>query len=518
MWRIAVLVGLFYLATLRTGHDWGDDFALYIQHARNIAAHVPYAATGYIYNPHNPAIGPRTYPPGFPVLLAPVIAVFGLELQPMKVVVVLCFLGALLLLSRVFQRNLPPLYRAALILVMGLNPYFWDFKDHVLSDIPFLFFTLLSLYAFQRAAQADRRSLTYGAVAGIATAAAIATRALGVMILPAFIASDVLRWRRVQRETALACGIPIAVLLLQYVVGAQDGSYFDTLTITPAAMGRNVVEYLRALSDIWENGYADVGRKLTFLVTVGLAAFGYLRALRSGATVLELFPVLYAIPVMLWPAYQGTRFLIPLIPFYLYYCLLGIRGLETALAPRRHVALAFLAIVVLVYGARYSTLRYGPLPDGVAAPESVELFRFVKQNTAPQDIFVFSKPRALALFTGRRASASFTPNDPCRLWRYFTEIGATYVITGPGGVDPEAAYLERFVTRYPQALVRVMGNRTLAVYRIVGDPCSRGRIGPGGLSSLQNCLGPARGSVGSIPTRSRHNELTFSPAGHNPMI
>jgi len=31
-----------------------------------------------------------------------------------------------------------------------------------------------------------------------------------------------------------------------------------------------------------------------------------------------------------------------------------------------------------------------------------------------------------------------------------------------------------------------------------------GRIGPGGLSSLQNCLGSARGSVGSIPTRSRH--------------
>ena len=474
MWRIAVLVGLFYLATIRAGHDWGDDFALYIQHARNIAAHVPYSETGYIYNPHNPAIGPRAYPPGFPLLLAPVVAVFGLELVPMKVVIVLCFVGALLMLPRVFQRDLSPRYMAALILVMGLNPFFWDFKEQVLSDIPFLFFTLLSLYAFQRAGKVP--------LAGLAAAAAIATRALGVMLIPCFIASDLLQLRRVRRETVLACGIAIALLLLQRLFGAQDGSYFDNFTVTPAVVGRNIVGYLRALSDIWDNGYTGIGRKLIFLVTVGLAGFAYLRAFRGteesrGPTVVEIFPVLYVIPVILWPAYQGTRFLIPLIPFYLYYCLLGIRGLEIALAPRRYVALAFLGIVALLYGAKYSTMRYGPLPDGVAAPESVELFRFVKQNTAAQDIFVFSKPRALALFAGRRAAAPFTPDDPCRLWRYITEIGATYVITGPDSVNAEAMYLERFVARYPRALVRVMGNQTSVVYRIVGDPCSGSGLG-----------------------------------------
>ncbi len=474
MWRIAVLVGLFYLATIRAGHDWGDDFALYIQHARNIAAHVPYSETGYIYNPHNPAIGPRAYPPGFPLLLAPVVAVFGLELVPMKVVIVLCFVGALLMLPRVFQRDLSPRYMAALILVMGLNPFFWDFKEQVLSDIPFLFFTLLSLYGFQRAGKVP--------LAGLAAAAAIATRALGVMLIPCFIASDLLQLRRVRRETVLACGIAIALLLLQRLFGAQDGSYFDNFTVTPAVVGRNIVGYLRALSDIWDNGYTGIGRKLIFLVTVGLAGFAYLRAFRGteesrGPTVVEIFPVLYVIPVILWPAYQGTRFLIPLIPFYLYYCLLGIRGLEIALAPRRYVALAFLGIVALLYGAKYSTMRYGPLPDGVAAPESVELFRFVKQNTAAQDIFVFSKPRALALFAGRRAAAPFTPDDPCRLWRYITEIGATYVITGPDSVNAEAMYLERFVARYPRALVRVMGNQTSVVYRIVGDPCSGSGLG-----------------------------------------
>ena len=58
-----------------------------------------------------------------------------------------------------------------------------------------------------------------------------------------------------------------------------------------------------------------------------------------------------------------------------------------------------------------------------------------------------------------------------------TEIGATYVITGPDSVNAEAVYLERFVARYPRALVRVMGNQTSVVYRIVGDPCSGSGLG-----------------------------------------
>ena len=84
----------------------------------------------------------------------------------MKVVIVLCFVGALLVLPRVFQRDLSPRYTAALILVMGLNPYFWDFKDEVLSDIPFLFFTLLSLWAFQRERKAPLAGIAWTVVKG----------------------------------------------------------------------------------------------------------------------------------------------------------------------------------------------------------------------------------------------------------------------------------------------------------------------------------------------------------------
>ena len=35
---------MFYLATIREGHAWGDDFSMYIRHAQNIARGEPYAA------------------------------------------------------------------------------------------------------------------------------------------------------------------------------------------------------------------------------------------------------------------------------------------------------------------------------------------------------------------------------------------------------------------------------------------------------------------------------------------
>ena len=62
-----LFVAVFYLSTIREGHDWGDDFSQYILHAANLASGAPYAPTRYLYNPDNPVTGPQQYPPGFPL-------------------------------------------------------------------------------------------------------------------------------------------------------------------------------------------------------------------------------------------------------------------------------------------------------------------------------------------------------------------------------------------------------------------------------------------------------------------
>ena len=82
---LILTIGAFFLATVREGHQWGDDFALYITHARNLVEGRPYAQSGYIRNPASPISPPPTYPPIYPMLIAPVYRLFGMNLVAMKV-------------------------------------------------------------------------------------------------------------------------------------------------------------------------------------------------------------------------------------------------------------------------------------------------------------------------------------------------------------------------------------------------------------------------------------------------
>lgn len=481
----AGLIGLFHLATIRDGHDWGDDFSLYIRHAQNIAHGEPYGDTGYIYNPHNPDIGPRLYPPGFPALLAPVVGIFGLDLRPMKILVLAFLIGSLLVMIPLFRSVLSPPYVAVLILIVGLNPISWELKDHVLSDLPFLFFVLLSLLLFQEADDAHasrRRRTTLAMLAGVSAYAGYATRPLALMLIPCFVAHDVSRHRRIGASAALATAVVASLAGLQYLVWSHDVSYFDQISSPAAALRQNVPAYLRALSDLWENSYSNTLRRMAFLAAGTLAGVGFVSSLRAGVSVLHLFPPLYLVPVMVWPSYQGMRFLVPIVPFYFCFCLLGIRRIDDALPRwwrmRNAVLTAFVVAVVVSYAGRYSTLEFGALREGIAKQESRELFDFVSAATNRDDVLVFSRPRALALMTGRRVSGGHSPADPCGLWQYFREIGASYVITGPAPdrFNDDAVYLRQFVAEFGDDLRPVMTNRDVAVYRIQRDPCQPGKL------------------------------------------
>ncbi|MET0399847.1 MAG: hypothetical protein ABW277_23870, partial [Longimicrobiaceae bacterium] len=155
----AVLVALLHAAAPGNGPGptYGDDWALYLLHARSLVEGRPYADTGFLVNPLNPWFSPQRYPPGFPLLLAPVYAAAGLDFRALKGVVVLGLAGALLLLARLARRELPPAAAAGVVLLAGLHPFVWTFRDDLLPDLPFTFLCLLSLALAERAAAAGPR-------------------------------------------------------------------------------------------------------------------------------------------------------------------------------------------------------------------------------------------------------------------------------------------------------------------------------------------------------------------------
>ena len=114
-------------------------------------------------------------------MLAPVVGIYGLDFRPMKILVLAFFIGSLLVMVSLFRNALSTSYLAVLVLIVGLNPFFWEFKDHVLSDIPFLFIALLSLRLFTYADAPDAsggRRATLAVLSGVVAYAAYATRTL----------------------------------------------------------------------------------------------------------------------------------------------------------------------------------------------------------------------------------------------------------------------------------------------------------------------------------------------------
>ncbi len=421
---IILLVFLFYLLTIRAGQPWPDDFAMYIGEAKNLTEHTPLSATGYIYNPHNPGVGPRLYPPVFPVLLVPAYVIGGLNnLTPMKVEIVLFFTALLIVLWRGLGRDLSLPYRVA-----GL------------------------VY------------LCYG------------TRTIGIILVPVLLFLAVMYWKRGGRSAAAAAVLGLVPCLIQRSFFGAEASYADQLELHFPKLAKsvlaNVVTYGWSLSTFWENSYTKILRDVVLILVTLLAFVAYLRRIRTGPRIYEVFLPVYLGMVLLWPNPAGNRYLIPIFPLYIYYCLEGVETVKAWLQIRRTepILIPLLSIIFLSYAAQFAHLDFAPFKEGVNKKEAGELFAYIKSNTHPKDVFVFRRPRALALFTGRSASVYPESQNEANFCRYFQTIGATYLIEAPALDDSS---FDGFLAGEIPAKQLVFSNSDFRVFHVRPDDLRR---------------------------------------------
>jgi 4-amino-4-deoxy-L-arabinose transferase-like glycosyltransferase len=471
---VIVLVGVVHLATLRAGHEWGDDFSLYVAHARNLAEGRAYADTGYVYNPRYPSLSPRSYPPVFPLLLAPVYAIFGLNLAAMKAAEVLIFLTFLWVLSVGLRRRLTPPYVAAVLLLVGLNPLVWQAKDRLLSETPFMMFTYLALFLLDRGydeEDAPCRPWLWGLLGGAAAYLAFGTRTIGLVFLPTILVYELLRRRRPGAVTFAAAAAFLVGVGLQRVLVPADASYLDQLVLDPMLYLRTALSLVRAEGWFVANGYSGAAAAAVYLGLLVLACPAYLARLRGRLTVYEVFPVFYFLLLVFWPfAELEARYLIPLLPLSFLYVAEALQGMDAgALRRLKGPAVVLTAAALLAtYAARFTTVEAGSYRQGVSAPETVALFDYIKANTGPTDVFIFQKPRALALYTGRRSSAVQKSPDEDGVWRCLSQSHASYVVLCPQ-FESSRKVLKPFIERHPDAFEQVYSNPQFTLYHVRDD-------------------------------------------------
>ncbi len=422
----------------RPGHDIGDDFALYLDQARSITQggsrqvieNVTFSLDNSTYSP--PAtFSPAGYPWGWPIVLAPFVALIGLDYDGLAWIEVAFFVTALVLLHRLVRSRTHAVVALALTAVVGLSPSLLGHTDHLLSEYPHLVAVLATLLVLDRYTAApngwvgvtDQRL----AVLGILTAVAFSMRREGLALLAAIAVAQLIGRVPVRQLLVPPAAFTAAVLALQVVLPtALFPSYPDQGFQWTDDMLRGPLPFGTAT----HLSFGADGFGWAFLVLGGAAVGAGLRMIRHARrdAALLVFTLVTLAGLGRFPLNEDDRYYIQVLPFVLYFLaqlapttveLLADRSTRVSTPEYRAraatgAALAVMSVLVLVQVwhlpsevrearefASSGQVRWGP-----ADPSMQTAFRAAERRTPPDAVVATRKARLLTMVTGRRAIQS----------------------------------------------------------------------------------------------------------------
>jgi hypothetical protein len=487
---------LYALALNSLLYGWGDD-AHYM-----IVAHAVSSGDGlrdvmFPAEPHFP------YPiPLFPLVLSPLVAVFGLDLTPPKLLVLATGVGAVYATYRLFRTRVEEPIAIAVAAMVAVSPQVVSFTHQVMTEVPYLLVSLLTLMAVERyaAPSARWRSPALALAAG-SLIVALLVRSIAIALLAAAVAYLVLegggdRRARLTKAAAVA-GLCLAAWFAVNYSTLGHIPYGDELR--GGASAQQGTDDARLVNRVRSNvdGYVDaipetisyrlfvrpsgVGGALGLLVI----AAGFVAAARRRRTVVEYYFLAYLAVLLAYPpANSGNlrRYLIPLIPFLVFYFALGVRWAVTALRLRRPVVaggapgVAVTIAVLALFGAanlfetaRASVLRVRPemfdFRQYTDFDSTWTVARWAGSNTPANSLVSTQDPYGFYFWSQRQVT--WHPSVPPgaggdAVARDLVADDVDYVAVDRSQHRPFAAFLER----HPDAFVRVYSSRASALYQV----------------------------------------------------
>lgn len=367
---LAAILVIAYLATLSNQLGTvGGDSARYLMLADALRGGHGYVETDRAGTPPH-----RLYPPLLPAMLAPLRALDPEGFLLPHLLIVASLFAAMAGLYWLLRDTVG--HRMALLAVFlaASMPVVLRSSLSILSELPFMAWTLLSLAAWQRHARSGRALSPMLLVALGCAAAAFLTRTAGVALILAYLAAGVVRLRHGLRPHGIALGA-MAGILLAPVVGWSlwtnqgDGDragYVEQLTMKDPyqpALGKigvsGLVERARGrgrafavrVPSLYFEGFGSGG----LLRQIGFAAFGLLFVLGIFHAAVhrrlwQLYALTYLAMILVWP-WSGERFVLPILPLV---CAVLVGGASTlakvlAVAPQRlAVGVSLVPVCVLL--------------------------------------------------------------------------------------------------------------------------------------------------------------------------
>ena len=477
-WLMAFLIPLAALAVHQW--DWGPptnagDYAQYLLHAKAIVEGRPYADTGYIFHPDAWIIGPRAYPPGFPLTLAPLVALVGVHSHLFRLLMLANVVALAYLAARRLAMTVEP-WQAAIgagfaAFAVGTK---WGALE-LISDPGFAALMWGTILAVDTTKEWTWRRILLVTVLG---GMSIAYRLAGVAVIGAFAMYALLTWRSHRGRAAIpvviwGVGGALAALTVFHsadlvtVLAGWRGVMIN-LTATPRKyLPSIVVAMLRPTEALAVN-------RVYYLCAGTATLVGAVTIVRrSYRSFLALVCLVYVLMLVVSPVSEG-RYLWPLYP--LIACALAVGLTDVVEWLRVYVpALSARPIVVVMLGVVATAALYTdinrPRPETfIGAPNAEALFAWLRHTSRVTPLrVVFYNPRVVALETGVPAMGILN-RTPREHLVAFADQRITHVICESGekssGQQPVTNSLPGL---FPDRFSLAYENPEFRVYRVLPD-------------------------------------------------
>jgi 4-amino-4-deoxy-L-arabinose transferase-like glycosyltransferase len=425
--------------TLKPGHNWGGDFSQYILHAQNILNFRSYTE-GIMLDL------PVVYPPGFPLILAPVIYMWGVDWIILKALNVAFWLFTVCILYGYFHRRFDWVIAAGSSLMLVFSYDLFIFKQNVLSDIPFMFFVLASLVAFQKSE--ENKGHVWRIATLILMSAALLIRSAG----GALFVSTILYYA-LKRNWKNVIGVIVVFVLTLGLSLSWTGfhrGFFDKFSTQSFYSlesflhnahfpWRSLVQfffpYQAILSDRPYNMFDQ------WIVCSAFAAYGLIifllvkNFLRRQITAWDCFILAYGGLLLFWsgtpiPRDGFERLIFPFVPPFIIWIVTASHQFVRSHPWARVLGMGLIVFCLLVNGM--SIKKNGHFNDDVLLQkENQDLFAWLKENVSQDDHYMFWEPRVLNLMTGRLGTSwwIFPKEETINLPERIKKFDIQYLIT-----------------------------------------------------------------------------------------
>lgn len=402
--------------TLRRGHEWGDDWAWYVLQARSVWEGTTDEFieisdfTNYQSTTH---LGPLAYPWGYPLILTPFYAINGLSPLTLKLPGLFFYAGFLICLYLLAKSRFKQTESLLFVSLFAFNPLLLIFLDHILSDIPFLFFSTLTLFLVTQQNETRTRYALIGASIFFTTF----LRATGLLLLGCFLMIEFFKLiahrtdremiKRIMLNSFIVCAVFALLWIANTLLFPGGGeSYLSQYANLSAEQVKGFISaYFRVFGFFF--GDATVWSYVYYIVLTFALLGAWTR--RKDETIFILFFVLWMIVHITYPYWQGPRYIFPLLPIFIYFAFQGMKPAFNKLPEKYHVLgqrifygfwLVIIGYFLFTSGnAAYINIQNGRMINGPFDPVSMEVYDFVKRKTPPDSVLIFYKARAMRLMT-----------------------------------------------------------------------------------------------------------------------